>query len=127
MDRTCVWCLPVPARHHGLGELGEPQWDVPGANSNAHGWSVDAVAVVNAGPIGSLQVPAYHGIDARVEKSFRLSRVQKLTVRMNVYNLTNVNTVLSWTTASGASFMKPSGITGIAPPRLMELSAQYAF
>ena len=83
--------------------------------------------VVNAGPLGSLQVPAYHGIDARVEKSFLVARTQKFTVRMNVYNLTNVNTVLSWTTASGANFMKPSGISGIAPPRLVELSAQYSF
>jgi len=83
--------------------------------------------VVNAGPLGSLQVPAYHGIDARVEKAFRLAGAQKFTVRLNVYNLTNVNTILSWTTASGANFMKPSGITGIAPPRLIELSAQYSF
>jgi len=82
---------------------------------------------VNAGPLGSLQVPAYHGVDARVEKSFALSRGQKLTARMNVFNLTNVNTILSWTTASGSNFKKPSGITGIAPPRLVELSAQYSF
>jgi hypothetical protein len=82
---------------------------------------------VNAGPLGSLQVPAYHGLDARVEKAFALSRGQKFTARLNVFNLTNVNTILSWTTASGSNFMKPSGITGIAPPRLVELSAQYSF
>ena len=82
---------------------------------------------VNAGPLGSLKLPTYHGVDVRAEKAFRLARGQRLLARMNVYNLTNVNTTLSWTTASGTNFMKPSGITGIAPPRLVEFSAQYSF
>jgi hypothetical protein len=34
-----------------------------------------------------------------------------------VFNLTNVNTILSWTTASGSNFKKPSGITGSARNR----------
>ena len=42
------------------------------------------------------------GVDVRAEKAFRFANGQRLLARVNVFNVTNVNTILSWTTASGS-------------------------
>jgi hypothetical protein len=63
-------------------------------------------------------------VDIRFEKSFKLAKGQKVSARLNVFNLLNENTVLDFVRQSGAKFMLP---TAIMPPRIMEVSASYTF
>jgi len=80
--------------------------------------------VVNAGPVGTLNYPDIHALDMRVDKAFRIAGGQKITGRLNVYNMLNANTITAWTNRSGASYLKP---TTILAPRIFELSATYSF
>jgi hypothetical protein len=49
---------------------------------------------------------------------------QRVSLRLNVYNVLNVNTVLGATVLSGPNFMRP---TSIALPRIVEFGALYTF
>ena len=75
-------------------------------------------------PIGARRLPSLDIVNIRVQKGFRLTPTRKLEVRANIYNLTNINTVLGVTMRSGATFLKP---TSIVEPRIMELSASFSF
>jgi hypothetical protein len=49
---------------------------------------------------------------------------QRLALRLNVYNLMNVNTTLTANALSGSAFGRP---TSIAPPRVAEVGVTYTF
>jgi len=52
-------------------------------------------------PIGARRLPNLNLVNLRAEKSFRLTPTQRIALRLNVYNLMNVNTVLTINTLSG--------------------------
>lgn len=79
---------------------------------------------VRVEPIGSIRLPDINLLDMRAQKDIRIVGSQKLSLRLNVYNVLNINTVTGQTVLSGASFGRP---TAIVAPRLMELSASYSF
>ena len=78
----------------------------------------------NVEPIGTRQLPNNSQLDVRVEKSFNLTKGQKVAVRANAFNLLNANTVLEVTRLSGPNFNKP---TIVMEPRIMEFSMTYSF
>jgi hypothetical protein len=80
--------------------------------------------VLRVEPIGSLRLPNTNILDLRAEKRFRFTGSQSVSVRLNVFNALNVNTVTSWTVRSGPNFLVP---TAIVPPRILEFSATYSF
>jgi hypothetical protein len=80
--------------------------------------------VINAEPYGSLQLPPINTLDLRFDKKFTLSRHQSVALKLNVFNVLNANTTLSWNVRSGPSYLLP---TSILPPRFVALSATYAF
>ena len=71
--------------------------------------------VLNVEPLGSERDPSTNLLDLRVEKYFSLGGDRSLSVRMNVYNTLNINTVLSANARSGSTYLRP---TTIAPPRI---------
>ncbi|MBA3269429.1 MAG: hypothetical protein H0T71_02890, partial [Acidobacteria bacterium] len=73
---------------------------------------------------GSIQLPNIHTVDVRLDKKFTLPLSQSLAVKLNVFNLLNANTTMSWNLRSGPSFLLPSSIL---PARFAELSATYRF
>jgi hypothetical protein len=79
---------------------------------------------LNAEPIGTRRLPNTNQLDLRFEKSFRLTKGQKVSGRVNIFNVLNRNTVTDVVRLSGTSFLKP---TSIMPPRLVEFSASYQF
>jgi hypothetical protein len=79
---------------------------------------------VNVEPYGTRTLPHQNQVDFRVEKSFNLRAGQRATLRMNIFNLLNDNTVLELTRLSGATFGLP---TSIMPPRIAEFSVSYNF
>jgi hypothetical protein len=75
-------------------------------------------------PTGSIRLPNINLFDTRVEKLFHLTPRQSVSVRLNVYNTLNINTVTSRTVQSGPNYLRP---TAIVPPRVAELSLGYEF
>ena len=80
--------------------------------------------VARVEPIGAHQLPDIHLVHMRVEKSLKVSNTQKVSLRLNVYNLTNINAEQSITQLSGANFGRPAGVV---PPRILELGINYTF
>jgi hypothetical protein len=81
-------------------------------------------ALVRVEPIGTRYLPSLNLLDVRVEKSIRLANHQNLLLRGNIYNAINSNIVTNATMQSGAKFLLPSAILS---PRILELTASYAF
>ncbi len=70
------------------------------------------------------RLPHINVVDLNVQKTFRLRGAQSATVRLNVFNLLNANTVTGRTMQSGPRF---GTITGILLPRISEIALSYRF
>jgi len=79
---------------------------------------------VRVEPTGTIRLPSLTNLHVRAEKSLRVRGSQRVSLRLNVYNVLNVNTVLGATVLSGPNFMRP---TSIALPRIVEFGALYTF
>jgi hypothetical protein len=79
---------------------------------------------LNVEPFGSERLPNINLLDIRVEKTIPLTKRERLTLRLNVYNLLNTNAVTALTALSGPNY---GHATAIVPPRIFELSAAYRF
>jgi hypothetical protein len=79
---------------------------------------------LNVEPLGSLRLPNTNVVDIRADKSFLLPNRQRLTVRVNMFNALNANTVTARTVLSGANYLRPTAILG---PRILEFSTSYSF
>lgn len=77
-------------------------------------------ATIRAEEINANRTPNITLFDLRSEKALRLGR-STLTGFFDVYNLFNTNAEQAITTASGASFLRPSAIT---PPRIARLGVK---
>jgi hypothetical protein len=75
------------------------------------------------------RVPMHRLLDARLSKTVRLWREQRLDLQLNVYNVLNSNTVQAVQRRSGATFGQPiaSGGATILPPRIVQLGASFRF
>ena len=74
--------------------------------------------------IGERRLPDVNLLHMRVEKAIRMSEGRKLALRLNIFNVTNINTEQSITQLSGVNFGRPGGVL---PPRIAELGAEYSF
>jgi hypothetical protein len=70
------------------------------------------------------QLPNIHLVHMRLEKSLKVAKTQKVSLRLNVYNLTNINAEQSITQLSGVNFGRPAGVV---PHRILELGVNYTF
>jgi hypothetical protein len=71
-----------------------------------------------------VRLPNINVIDIRADKSFVLPNRQRMTLRVNMFNVMNANAVTSRTVLSGGSYLRPTGIPG---PRIFEFVASYDF
>ena len=79
---------------------------------------------LRAESIGTRRLPNLNLLNVRVEKSMGLPSDRRVALRLNVYNLLNVNTVLSVNTLSGSAFGLP---TAIQAPLIAEIGVNYTF
>jgi hypothetical protein len=77
-------------------------------------------AIIKTAPVASNRTPNITLVDLRVQKGVRLSRV-RVTALFDVYNVFNSNADQMLTTSSGASWRRPTSITG---PRVARLGAR---
>ena len=80
--------------------------------------------VLRVEPIGARRLPDINLLHMRLEKSLRLSEGRKLALRLNMFNVTNINTEQSITQLSGVNFSRPGNIFS---PRIVELGAEFSF
>jgi hypothetical protein len=69
-------------------------------------------------------------VHLRVDKSFRVIKQHQVKLRLNVWNLLNLNTVLDVNKRSGPTFMRPIASQNKPPiyePRVLEIGASYVF
>jgi carboxypeptidase family protein len=79
--------------------------------------------VINACPLGCVTLPTTNVVDVRFDKSFAVGR-QKVSARVNFYNLTNANQAVTWNLRSGPTYLVP---TVILRPRVVEFGVSYSF
>ncbi len=82
------------------------------------------VQQIRVEPIGTRRTPNINLLHVRVEKSFHVTQAQRVSLRLNVFNATNINTVQNLIQLSGPNFERP---TSIIQPRLAEFAVQYSF
>ena len=75
-------------------------------------------------PIGARRLPDINLLHMRIEKAIHMSGGRKLALRLNIFNVTNINTEQSITQLSGVNFGRPGGVL---PPRIAEIGAEYSF
>src|SRR5262249_57855776 len=78
-------------------------------------------ATIKAEPIDAERTPNITIFDVRTEKAIRVGR-QRLTGFFDVYNIFNTNAEQTLTTSSGASWLRPTAITG---PRIARLGVRF--
>ena len=90
--------------------------------------------VVNAEPIGSLSLENVGLFDLRVAKRFGLGLGKSLEVRLDCYNVMNVNPVTSIVTRAGPTFGNATASadggqngTGLTPPRIFQIETRFTF
>ena len=79
---------------------------------------------VRVEPIGTRRMPTIHLLHVRGEKTFVVKGSQRVSLRANIYNFTNISTVQTLTQLSGPNFERP---LTILPPRIVELGVNYSF
>ena len=89
----------------------------------APGTTIPSITL-NVEPIGTRRFPNTSQVDVRFEKSFKVTKGQKVSARVNIFNALNANTVTDFVRLSGATFTRP---TSIMAPRIVEFSASYTF
>jgi len=79
---------------------------------------------LNVEPFGTRRDSNTNQLDARFERSFKLTRGHKVSARVSIFNALNSNAVLDLVRQSGPTFMLPKSIM---PARIVEFSGSYTF
>jgi hypothetical protein len=90
--------------------------------------------VVNAEPIGSLSLENIGLLDLRVAKRFGLGLGRNLELRLDCFNVMNVNPVTSVVVRAGSTFGNATASadggqngTGLTPPRIFQFETRFTF
>ena len=89
--------------------------------------------VVNAEALGSLRLPSTDLLDLRLGKRVSMGASRSLEFRADIFNLLNINTVVSRQLRSGSTFLQPSQVAAgsttqpIVLPRIMHLGVTFSF
>jgi hypothetical protein len=75
-------------------------------------------------PLGSLRLPNQNILDLRVSKRFNLGGSRTFEAQVNLFNITNDNTVTNWSVQSGANYLRP---TAIQAARIVDFNIAYTF
>ena len=90
--------------------------------------------VVNAEPIGSLSLEDVGLLDVRMAKRFGVGAGRNLELRLDCFNIMNVNPVTSIVTRAGPTFGNATASedggqngTGLTPPRIFQFETRFTF
>jgi hypothetical protein len=94
-----------------------------------------------AEPRGSTELPALYTLDLRAGRQFTIAPTQRIELSMDIYNLTNANTVYNVRTTSTLTSIRVAGDpnvpvtqipswlspTGVLGPRIIRFNVTYWF
>ncbi len=88
--------------------------------------------VMNVEPLGTFSLPDTNLMDIRTAKRFSLGGARSLELRVDVFNVMNVNTIKQRVVRSGPDFMRPftgeaAAANVIILPRIVQLGASFSF
>jgi hypothetical protein len=88
--------------------------------------------LMNVEPIGTIRLPNTNLVDIRTAKRFPLGGGRSMEVRVDVFNLLNVNTVIRRVLQSGSSYLLPftagsNATTSIILPRIVQVGTSFTF
>jgi hypothetical protein len=115
-------------------------WTIPSCSKSVPTDCLNARTTVNAEPRGTVQLPWLGTVDLRFGRFFNIGS-NRFDVSIDVYNITNTNTIFSVRTNTGqttvflnnnptlasqniASFLSPTGVTA---PRIMRFNLTWTF
>jgi hypothetical protein len=80
--------------------------------------------VIHAEPINSNRAPNVPILDVRLEKAIKLGGQRRITAMMDVFNVTNANTITNFRVTTGATYNQ---VIGILDPRMFRFGARLSF
>jgi hypothetical protein len=80
--------------------------------------------VVRIEPIDANRAPTVDILDVRVDKAFKVGRFGNLTAMVDVFNLTNRNTVTNFRITTGSTFKE---VLAILDPRIVRFGVRFDF
>ena len=88
--------------------------------------------LMNVEPLGTIRLPNTNLIDIRTAKRFPLGSGRSLEARVDIFNLTNSNTVIRRVLQSGSTYLLPftqgsNATTSIVLPRIVQVGASFTF
>ena len=142
-DRTWTWIGKVSGSYtFPKGILGGASYSIRNGARLARQVQIVAPAgtasianlVVNAEPIGSLSLENVGLFDLRVAKRFGLGSGRNVELRLDCFNVMNVNPVTSIVVRSGPTFGNATASadggqngTGLTPPRIFQIETRFTF
>ena len=136
LDRQVVRFVHVPHGNPERGQLPDPQRARLARQVQIIAPAGSSIAnfVVNAEPIGSLSLENVGLLDLRVAKRFALGQGRNVELRLDCFNVTNVNPVTSIVTRAGTTFGNATASadggqngTGLTPPRIFQIETRFTF
>ena len=141
-DKTWTWIGKVAGSYQfPKGIIGGASYSIRNGTRTARtvlltapaGASITTLRV-NAEPIGSLNLENVGLLDLRAAKRIQLGQGRAFEVRLDCFNVLNVNPVTSIVTASGATFGNATASadggqngTGLTPPRIFQIETRFTF
>jgi hypothetical protein len=141
-DNTWTWIGKLSGSYQfPLGILGGVNYSIRNGTALARqvlltgptGSSITTM-VVNAEPIGSLKLENVGLLDVRAAKRFRAGGGRVLELRLDCFNVMNVNPVTSIVVRSGPTFGNATASadggqngTGLTPPRIFQFEGRFTF
>jgi hypothetical protein len=141
-DNTWTWIAKVSGSYtFPWGILGGASYSIRNGSRLARQVQILAPAgssitnlVVNAEPIGSLSLENVGLFDLRAAKRFNLGGGRNFELRLDCYNVMNVNPVTSIVVRAGPTFGNATASenggqngTGLTPPRIFGLEGRFTF
>ena len=123
--QNAKWLIKLSGRlrlpydiHVAANYLGRQGFPLPQSISTPDRANGGGTAQVQLDPMGSVRYDDLHTIDLRIDRSFRI-RSMRVVPTLDVFNLTNVNTVLAVNRQQAAA--NANTVSGIVAPRVARI------
>jgi hypothetical protein len=128
-ETSTLWNYKVVGRYVFPYEIGfSGSWKVQSGRqwgrSLSFAFPGDGTQNVRVEPVTSNRAPTVSIIDFRADKSFTFGRFGRVTGMVDIFNATNANTVINYSTVTGATFKR---VIGILDPRVVRFGVRYEF
>ena len=132
VDGQGFGCVYLPLRDYRVGELRASDRGAAGSASALYRRPADSIDCDERRAPRHLRLPDTNLLDIRTAKRFSLGGARSLELRVDIFNVMNVNTIKQRVVRSGPDFMRPftgeaAAANVIILPRIVQLGASFSF